>query len=188
MAGKIVPISLEDIQELYVDVTEAAVMLKEDPVDEGEYAGLLYIQESLARCNGLMEKMTSIQIRINITLSDIERSLAAWRLIEKIFKRPDSYNPEQVAKVRGESTMQEVMENLERFNGLSRSLHLLDDTVKHRIQCLRRVNSDIRLQQKVLDDQIYLTEVGRNTKSGLRARLSKKVEPSGSAPKIEGDL
>lgn len=175
-------IDRDEIPQLYAIIADSEIFLKEDPADDGEYAGLLYIQETLARCNILREKLSSLQLRVGLTTSQSNRRLSAYKLAERVLRNPGSYDEEQVKKISKEYTRDSLKDRIEQEMLKIKEMHLLEDALKNRVDTLKRANSDIRLQSKVLEDQIYLSHLGGGRPTGLRSKMEGKGKKESSTP------
>jgi len=187
-------ITSEEISEVYSFLISSEISLLSDPTQDGEYQALLYIQESLAAIAALTEKITVYQARINHTSSLLGRDLTNLKLIQKVLKKPADYSQDRVKELENEYNPVQVDDDTIGLLNRLRELKLLDDTVKAKVQHLKRLNSDVRLQSKVVEDQLYLASIGRGPKTGLKARIengggsSVESETSSSAAGDDGEV
>lgn len=169
------------MSKIDVDAAYAILMgfdfeLKSDPLDEGDYAALLYVQESLSQIANALEKVESLKLDLNQEMTHIDREVTSSKLLLRILKNPHSYPATEVKAIVDNYTVVGLEDKIETIHSRFRELKLLDESLKSKVQHLKRLNTDIKHQSKVIEDQIYLSGLGKRKGSNLKTKMEQKPQ------------
>jgi hypothetical protein len=147
----------QDLEQRLLLLHEEALGMELDISGDDEAYTLKYISEKLAKCSFILERLNRIQGELaKISLELINRrgrTAPMLRIKEKEFKASSEYQ-ELDRNSKGhwlEEQLQVLREEEQVWSYLTRVVSEVKESVGERIQTLRRSDSAIRLQQKLLE-------------------------------------
>lgn len=133
--------------------------------DESEY-GLIYIGEKLTKCSAYLERLGEISIQLSRVSLEVTRQCSLKKSLmatkERQFKCEPAYtNGERSEKSGWLTGKLEVFRiELEDWELTNAYLVEIRGAVNDRIQLFKRLDSDIRLQHKLLESKVLLGAMG----------------------------
>lgn len=133
--------------------------------EEGDY-DIRYIGAKLAMCSSLLEKMGDIQLKLTKISLEVTKVWAgldvSLRLMEERLKASDTYQeqPRETKALWLSSSMDSSRDVLVRFTYLRKVVSEVRGALAEKIQMVKRLDSDIRLQQKLLEVQTVRSSAG----------------------------
>lgn len=181
----------EDLLRWTADVEERCNMALHETIsmelgvseNEEDYS-LQYIAEKLAQCSSFLEKLSNLQLSLTrMGLEVVKKTFAVKglrRVQESTLKSSDEYvsTPRDQKSAWVTTQLSLILSVEESCTYATRMVSEVRDAVSDRMQLMKRLDSDIRLQQKILETKVVMGLASTNSASGSLA-FRPKVEPVG---------
>jgi deoxyribodipyrimidine photolyase len=159
-----------------MELLEAALEMRLDISGDDEAYTLKYISEKLAKCSWMLEQLNGFQgelAKIHLELLARKGDVAPYlRMKEKELKASQEYQDlDRNAKGHWlESQLEKVREEVQVWSHLIHVVSEVKETVGERVVTLRRSDSAIRLQIKLLEIRVGATGANPNRFPGNTSR------------------
>lgn len=140
-------------------LTKADLLKLDLSADDGDY-DLSYISRKLASCSAFVEQLSSISFELTKYALEIAKQVHSWKglvsLKERSFKEGDLYqdSPREKKTLLLERFMESDQKELDEWVLNQLFLKEIRLSIAERIQSLKRLDSDLRLQQKLLEVRV----------------------------------
>lgn len=152
--------------ELVRGFLDEAISLKLNLSGDEEVYDLQYIGDRLAQCSMCMEKLSEIQLGLTrISLEVIKKSSAAEAYVRRLEERlRGSLEYDELPRDKKAAWLQDKLnvarDNSGSFSYLRRVVSEVRGAVADKIQMFRRLDSDVRLHQKLLEAKVAVGATG----------------------------
>lgn len=166
-------------QELEIEVLslfDQASDLRPVMSEEDSAYDLVYISEKLAKCSSFMEKLSDIQIKLTKIALGATRANhnGSYLLKLKIEELKASEECEALPRSKRNYWLQQktvqAKEELNDWNHLNRLVSEVREAVSDRVQMMKRLDSDVRLHQKLLEAKVAAGATSPNSYTGSSER------------------
>lgn len=156
----LVLLSLNAIEEKVVGLLEDATAMKLDLSEDDAAYGLAYITKKLALCSTYLERLSDIEMKLVQIKLAVSKQVANYRGLAKIqedeLKASDEYA--DVARDARSNWLQKKLELVRQasddWSNLNKVVCVVREAVASRAQDMKRLNSDVRLHQKLLEARV----------------------------------
>lgn len=148
------------LRDKAVSIMEQAMDLSVGLTEDDSVYGLVYIGEKLTKCSAYMEQLGDMSINLARMSLDVTRQLSVTKSLMLTKERQFRADPMYVNGERNEKTgwLQGKLEvwriELEDWELTHAYLVEIRGAVNDRIQLIKRLDSDIRLQHKLIEAKI----------------------------------
>lgn len=149
--------------------------------DDSDYT-LSFIGEKLALCSRYSERLSDISILLTQMAIGVNSKLADTKSLVKLTEAEKKSSKDYKELPREEKTawlvlqLQACTKEHEEWNDCARTLASVKEAVTDRVQTMRRLDSDLRLQHKLLEAKV---EQGAMPSPGRRGDPAEEVDLTG---------
>lgn len=172
----------EQIEESCLALMRDATAMRLDLSSDDAQYGINYISSKLALCSSYLERLSDIEMKLIQTKLQVSNRVSAYKglldIAEREVRGSDEY-VNQSRDVKGQWLAEKVKtqrKDLEDWMYVNRVVCEVREAVVGRIQNMKRLDSDIRLHQKLLELKIAAGATSPSSYTGSKATAAGELE------------
>lgn len=175
-------ISRDALEEKVMALLEDAANMNLNLSDDDSDYGIAYIAKKLALCGTYMERLSDIEMKLVKIKLAVSKQLASMRVLLRIQEDERKASAEYVEVAREarshwlQTSLQELRQANEDWTYLNRVVCDVREAVVRRIQDVKRLDSDIRLHQKLLEAKVAAGATSPGSYTGSKATAAGELD------------